>query len=158
MNTIECVCAFFLVEWKHSDGGKAMDKEHALQLGALIKERRLALGITTKELGERIGGVPNSTITRMEQGAFAAPSPEKLAGVARVLGISLADLYAYAGYSVPNDLPGFRAYLPARYRNLPAEAIDELTALFEALVSRHGLELDSEAPTNESEGALEAAS
>jgi transcriptional regulator with XRE-family HTH domain len=135
-----------------------MDKEHALQLGALIKERRLALGITTKELGQRIGGVPNSTITRMEQGAFAAPSPEKLAGIARVLGISLADIYAYVGYSVPDDLPGFRAYLPARYRNLPAEAVDELTALFEALVLRHGLDLDSDATTNESEGTLEVAS
>ena len=115
-----------------------MDKEQAERLGKLIRERRQALAMSTHELGARIGA-RNSTIIRIEQGAFAAPSPEKLAGIAEALGISLADMYGHAGYVVPNDLPGFHAYLPARYRDLPQEAIQELTDLFDALVARHAL-------------------
>mgnify|MGYP000965602044 CR=1 FL=1 len=115
-----------------------MDKEQAARLGELIRQRRHEVGMSTHELGDRIGA-KNSTIVRLEQGAFAAPSPEKLAGIADALGISLADMYGHAGYVVPNDLPGFHAYLPARYRDLPAQAIQELLDLFDALVARHGL-------------------
>ena len=115
-----------------------MDKDHAVRLGKLIRERRHASGLSTHELGERIG-TRNSTIIRLEQGAFAAPSPDKLARIAEVLGMSLADMYAHAGYAVPDDLPGFHAYLPARYRDLPESAIGELVDLFERLVARHGL-------------------
>ena len=128
-----------------------MDKEQAARLGTLIRQRRQALGMSTHELGERIG-TRNSTIIRLEQGAFAAPSPEKLAGIAEALGISLADMYGHAGYVVPNDLPGFHAYLPARYRDLPQEAIQELIDLFDILVARHGLVAQTEPATDE-EGA-----
>ena len=117
-----------------------MNSEQAARLGYLIRQRRQALGMSTHELGKRID-TKNSTIVRLEQGAFAAPSPEKLAGIAEALGISLADIYGHAGYVVPNDLPGFHAYLPARYRDLPHEAVQELTDLFEALIARHGLAL-----------------
>lgn len=117
-----------------------MDEEHAKRLGQLIRQRRQELGLSTHELGRRID-TKNSTIVRLEQGAFAAPSPEKLAGIAEALGISLADMYGHAGYVVPSDLPGFHAYLPARYRDLPHEAVQELTDLFEALVARHSLTL-----------------
>lgn len=120
-----------------------MDKEQAARLGHLIRERRHAIGMSTHELGKRIG-TKNSTIIRLEQGAFAAPSPEKLAGIAEVLGISLADMYGHAGYVVPNDLPGFHAYLPARYRDLPEAAVQELIDLFDTLVARHGLSLQSD--------------
>ena len=128
-----------------------MDKEQAARLGTLIRQRRQALGMSTHELGERIG-TRNSTIIRLEQGAFAAPSPEKLAGIAEALGMSLADMYGHAGYVVPNDLPGFHAYLPARYRELPQEAIQELIDMFDILVARHGLVAQAE-PAIEEEGA-----
>jgi transcriptional regulator with XRE-family HTH domain len=124
-----------------------MDKDQAERLGKLIRQKRQAAGLSTHELGERIG-TRNSTIIRLEQGAFAAPSPDKLARIAEVLGISLADMYGHAGYAVPQDLPGFHAYLPARYRDLPQEAIAELTDLFETLTARHGLVLQPESATD----------
>lgn len=130
-----------------------MDKDQAVRLGTLIRSRRQELGMSTHELGERIG-TRNSTIIRFEQGAFAAPSPEKLAGIAEALRISLADMYGHAGYVVPNDLPGFHAYLPARYRDLPQEAVQELIDLFETLVARHGPQ--PEAATVEGDTASEA--
>ena len=60
-----------------------------------------------------------------------------LVGIAPVVGMTLADIYARAGYAVPEDLPGFHAYLPARYRDLPAEAIAELTEVFDRLAAVH---------------------
>ncbi len=126
-----------------------MDKDRAQRLGKLIRERRLAAGLSTHQLGEQIGA-RNSTIIRLEQGAFAAPSPDKLARIAEVLGISLSDIYSHAGYAVPGDLPGFHTYLPARYRDLPESAVHELVDLFDALLERHGLTAaHGAAPTEE---------
>jgi transcriptional regulator with XRE-family HTH domain len=131
-----------------------MDKDRAERLGKLIRARRLAAGLSTHQLGERIGA-RNSTIIRLEQGAFAAPSPDKLARIAEALGISLADIYSHAGYEVPDELPGFHAYLPARYRDLPDSAVRELVDLFDTLLERHGLSPPSDsAPT---EAIVEAA-
>ena len=113
-----------------------MDKDQAARLGALIRKHRQDLGMSTHELGKIIG-TRNSTIIRLEQGAFAAPSPDKLARIAKALGMTLADIYSHAGYAVPDDLPGFHVYIPARYKDLPAEAIAELTELFDRLAALH---------------------
>lgn len=130
-----------------------MDKDRALRLGKLIRERRLAAGLSTHQLGERIGA-RNSTIIRLEQGAFAAPSPDKLARIAEVLGISLADIYSHAGYAVPEDLPTFSAYLPARYADLPESAVRELVDLFDRLLECHELTPPpGSAPAEETVGA-----
>jgi len=115
-----------------------MDKDQAKRFGELIRHRRQELGLSTHDLGKLVG-TQNSTIMRIEQGAFAAPRPDKLARIAEVLGMSLADVYAHAGYLVPDDLPSFHAYLPARYRELPVSAVAELTQLFDELLVRHGL-------------------
>lgn len=117
-------------------GGAEMDKEQAARLGELIRSKRIEAGMSTHELG-KIVGTRNSTIIRLEQGAFAAPSPDKLARIAEALGMTLADIYAHAGYAVPEDLPGFHAYLPARYKDLPADAIAELTEVFDRLATLH---------------------
>ena len=45
----------------------------------------------------------------------------------------------HAGYAVPEDLPEFHAYLPARNRDLPEAAVKELIDLFDSLIDRHGL-------------------
>lgn len=118
-----------------------MDKDQAKAFGEFVRKRRHELGLSTHELG-KIVGTRNSTIMRLEQGAFAAPRPDKLARIAEALHLTLADVYTWAGYLVPNDLPGFHAYLPARYRQLPQTAVEELTQLFNDLVARHQLELD----------------
>jgi transcriptional regulator with XRE-family HTH domain len=115
-----------------------MDKDEARRFGEFIRRRRQELGLSTYDLGTLIG-TRNSTIMRIEQGAFAAPRPDKLARIADALHLSLADVYAGAGYVVPDELPTFHAYLPTRYRDLPQTAIDELSKLFDDLVQQHGL-------------------
>ena len=105
-----------------------VDKEEAQRFGALIRRRRQDLGLSTHDLG-RLIGTGNSTIMRIEQGAFAATRPDKLARIAEALHLSLADVYARAGYVVPDELPSFREYLAARYRELPEAAAGELARL-----------------------------
>lgn len=129
-------------------GGEKMDKEQAARLGELIRRKRIEAGMSTHELG-KIVETRNSTIIRLEQGAFAAPSPDKLARIAEALGMTLADIYGHAGYAVPGDLPGFHAYLPTRYKRLPADAIAELTEVFDRLAALH---LTDTAETEELEG------
>ena len=43
-----------------------------------------------------------------------------------MLGISGADVFALAGYTVPSDLPTLRPYLSAKYRGLLVEDIDRI--------------------------------
>jgi len=129
--------SIFRGKLNHEGGVGIVDTEQAQRFGALIRRRRQELGLSTHDLG-RLIGTRNSTIMRIEQGAFAAPRPDKLAHIAEALRLSLADVYAHAGYVVPNELPNFHAYLPAKYRYLPQEAILQLSTLFDALVTKHG--------------------
>lgn len=116
-----------------------MDKEQAKRFGALIRARRHELGLSTYDVGNEIGST-NSTIMRIEQGAFAAPRPDKLARIAEVLDLSLADVFAGAGYVVPDQLPSFRTYLVTRYRNLSETSVDELVALFDSFNGAHSVD------------------
>jgi transcriptional regulator with XRE-family HTH domain len=134
-----------------------MDKDQAKAFGEFVRTRRLELKLSTHELG-RIVGTRNSTITRLEQGAFAAPRPDKLARIAEALKLSLADVYARAGYIVPGELPSFHAYLPARYKELPQAALAELSKLFEELMARHGIDTSAKTSDGLERRTLEATS
>jgi transcriptional regulator with XRE-family HTH domain len=120
------------------NGAILVTPAEAKALGALLRDQRKKLGLSTHQLGAQTG-MRQSTITRVEQGMFASPRPDKLARMAEVLGLSLADLFARAGYLVPDDLPSFHVYLPAKYRELPRSAIDELVAQFEVLLAEHAV-------------------
>ena len=113
----------------------------SVALGALLRQRREALGISKRRLA-KAAGLPDSTVLRLEQGLFTAPRPDKLARFAQLLGLRLADLYAKAGYIVPDELPSFASYLPVRYPKLPQEAVAELERHFDGLLERFGLSAD----------------
>jgi len=97
----------------------------------------------------KAAGVPDSTVLRFESGEFAAPRPDKLARFAQLLGLSLADVFAEAGYIVPDELPSFASYLPTKYPALPMEAVRELLEHFEELIARLGLVIDQPLPAME---------
>ena len=90
--------------------------------------------------------MPDSTIVRIESGFIASPRPDKLSKIARALGLSLAEVYGRAGYSVPEGLPTLRPYLRAKYRDLPPEAAEQIQAYAERLAQRHGVNLAGPAP------------
>lgn len=118
-----------------------MNHEQSKSLGELLRQKRKELGFTTYQLADA-AGVRNSTVVRFEQGKFAAPRPDKLARFASLLELPLADVYARAGYLVPEELPTFEPYLKTKYQDLPAAAIGELNQLFKELAARHGLGID----------------
>lgn len=49
-----------------------MNQEQAKALGALIRQKRLEMGLTTYQLGDA-AGVPNSTVVRIELGSVQMP-------------------------------------------------------------------------------------
>jgi transcriptional regulator with XRE-family HTH domain len=114
-----------------------MDQEQAKELGQRLRARREELGLSLRQLAEQ-ADMNDATIVRIEQGAFAAPAPDKLARIAEALGLSLADVFALAEYAVPDDLPSFQPYLRSRYRDMPREAVDDLNKAFDRIVRKHG--------------------
>lgn len=122
-----------------------MDEEQAKKLGALLKQTREARGLSMRQLAKLVD-VRDVTILRFERGDQAAPAPDKLARIANVLGLSLADVYALADYAVPNDLPSFTPYLRTKYRDLPADEIDKIQAYAARLARKHGVDLSGPAP------------
>src|SRR5437588_651456 len=79
-----------------------MDQDQAKELGNRLRAERERLDLSIRELAERTG-VNHSTVVRLEQGAIESPAPDKLGRIADVLGLSLADVYALADYSIPSD-------------------------------------------------------
>ena len=118
-----------------------MEPEQAAKLGRLIQDRRAALGLSLRQLAER-ADMNFATVARIEQGQFAAPGPDKLARIAGALGLSTADVFGLADYTVPGDLPSFQPYLRGKYRDMPAAAVDDLNKAFERIIRKHGYQPD----------------
>jgi len=115
-----------------------MNPKRAQALGAYLKDRRSALGLSTRALAS-LCNVNMATIVRLEQGAFIDPRPETLRAVAEGLGVSPSELLILAGYVRPEDLPSFDSFLRAKYPGLPNSAIAEL----DSVAKRHGLKSTS---------------
>lgn|GEM_PF-654060 len=122
-----------------------MEPDQAVELGQMLRERREALGLSTRQLSARTG-VNDVTISRIERGEFAAPRPDKLTRLAEALGLSAADVFAMADYVTPTELPSFTPYLRTKYRDLPAEAIAEIEQYAQRLANEHGVALAGPAP------------
>jgi transcriptional regulator with XRE-family HTH domain len=123
--------------------------EPAARLGLLIQQTRQSQRLSLRRLGS-MSGIPHSTIVRIERGEIARPRPDMLTALAKTLTIPIADLYAMVQYSAPHDLPSFAPYLRARYSDLPAQAIEELSRYFQHLASREGVSLEGP-PNHEDE-------
>jgi transcriptional regulator with XRE-family HTH domain len=98
-------------------GETDMNQQQALVLGNLLRARRQELGFSTYQLAAA-AGVNSSTVVRIELGQFAAPRPDKLAKFAKALKMNLAEVYAKAGYIVPEELPDLDTYLSTKYPDL----------------------------------------
>lgn len=122
-----------------------MNPKQAKELGRQLRARREELGLSLRDL-EKLTDVDNGTIVRIEQGAFAAPAPDKLSRIADALKLSLADVFALAEYSTPNALPSFAPYLRTKYRDLPVPAVEELERSFKRIAKRHGYDPAGPAP------------
>jgi len=113
-----------------------MNESQANALGAMLRERRNALGLSTYAVKDTTG-IPSTTISRIETGSFKAPRPDKLAKIAEALGLSAGELFARAGYLVASDLPEYATYLQTKHPELPMWAIERLQDLLAELLELH---------------------
>jgi transcriptional regulator with XRE-family HTH domain len=118
-----------------------MDKEQAKRLGKWLREQRQERNVSTTRLAKMVD-INDGTIVRLEQGHFAKPNPRLLSRIAMALALDLADVYAMAGYDVPEQLPSFQPYLRRKYSDMPAAAIADLDQAFARIVEKHGYEPD----------------
>jgi transcriptional regulator with XRE-family HTH domain len=102
-----------------------MNPERAQRLGEFLRARRIELDLSARQVARTVD-VRDSTIMRLERGAYAAPAADKLARIAGALELDLADVFALAGYVVPSSLPALPHYLKVRYPELADDAIGEL--------------------------------
>jgi transcriptional regulator with XRE-family HTH domain len=107
-----------------------MNQDQAKSLGRLLRRRRQELGLSQRKLAA-LTLMGDSSIVRLEHGQFAAPSPAKLSLLATALHLPLADIFARAGYLVPEELPSFEIYLQAKYPELSARTRSQLVRLFQ---------------------------
>lgn len=114
-------------------------------LAEAVAKARTAKGLSTRQLASEIG-IDQSNIVRLEQGSVAEPKPAVLEGLARVLDLELADLYALAGYTKPSELPTFTPYLRSKFADLPDQARAELERSFQSIANKYGYDADGPAP------------
>lgn len=105
--------------------------------GRYLRQTRQARGLSIRQLGAE-SGVSFAFIARLESGEYEKPGHEYLTKLARALDVPEQDLLALAGYTFPEGLPGFEAYLRTRY-DLPEEAIDQLDSYFDFISSKYDL-------------------
>ena len=132
-----------------------MKPEQSRQLGQLLKARREECGLSTHRLADATE-MDQATIVRLEAGSIVAPRPDKLSRIAQVLGISGADVFALAGYTVPGDLPTLRPYLQAKYRGLLKEDLDKIEAYVGRIAKKRGFELVEVATAAKTDSTWEA--
>jgi transcriptional regulator with XRE-family HTH domain len=115
-----------------------MRPDEAQKLADLLRMKRETLGLSAHEVARR-AGVNVGTVTRIELAQIPSPRPESLTAIGDVLGIPAADLFAVADWLPRKELPTFRPYLRAKYRELPDEAIAEIEGFLTQLARKHGV-------------------
>jgi transcriptional regulator with XRE-family HTH domain len=97
-------------------------------LGGFIAERRMAAGLSQRQLAARTGGLHHSLLARIESGEVERPSVEHLQRIADALELDVSDLLAYLG--AKPHLPEPRAYF-RRKLGMNAHEADVLAQLVE---------------------------
>lgn len=104
-------------------------------LAQALRQFRGDAGLSLRDLAER-SGINRGAISRLESGERVQPRAETLKRLAAALGIPTEDLYAAAGWKVPNELPSFKPYLRTKYGHLPSDKLTELEAIFQEISQR----------------------
>jgi transcriptional regulator with XRE-family HTH domain len=122
------------------EGTGPMNEDQAIELGEFLHSARMERGLSSRALA-RMTFMNDVSILRLEQGAVAAPAPDKLVRISEALGLDMADVFALAGYAAPTQLPTWRPYLRAKYAELPVQAVDELESFFGYLKNKYGADI-----------------
>lgn len=114
-------------------------------LGDLLVEARHGAGITLKAAAKE-AGISVGSLSLLEQGKHRSTSLERLASLAEVYSVEPTDFIEAAGYDLAPALPTLTPYLRTKYRQLPAEAHDEIAAAFQRIAAKYGMNETSTGP------------
>lgn len=106
-----------------------LHKPHALSI--ILRRERQRAHMTVRQLAENAGVAPSS-VSRIESGSIALPTPDLLQRLARALRIDVEELYEPAGYLAPTGLLALRPYLRAKY-GLADDAASRIEGYVQAL-------------------------
>jgi transcriptional regulator with XRE-family HTH domain len=115
----------------------SLTADQARRLGIFVGGRRRQLGLSMRQLAREIG-TNISTISALEAGTSLSPQPDTLKAIARVLNLSVSDLYVLNDWLPADELPTLKPYLRAKYRDLDEQAIADIEAYANQRAKRHG--------------------
>lgn len=115
-------------------------------LGSLLLAAREASGMTVRQASAE-SGVSVGLISLLEQGKSKSAGIERLIALSETYGVEPLDIIEAAGYNLTPTLPTFTPYLRTKYRQLPPEAHDEITAAFQRIAGKYGIDEHSTGPT-----------
>lgn len=124
---------------------------NGIRLGAVIRRARLDVGLSIRQLAERVG-VHHSFISRLESGDYTSAGPQILQRLSRVLELDERDLFALTGQEAPEGLPAFTPYLRAKYE-MSDEAAQALKDHWDYAVERFGIQPKPEPPQGDNRAA-----
>jgi transcriptional regulator with XRE-family HTH domain len=116
-----------------------MTPEEAERLADMLRTKRQKRGLSAHEVARR-AGVNVGTVTRIEAAQILSPRPDSLTAIGEVLGIAATDLFAITDWLPRKELPTFRPYMRAKYKELPDEAVSDIEAYFAKLANKYGLQ------------------
>lgn len=112
-----------------------MTKKQAQRVGALIAAARSRKRLTLREMTQ-LTGIPTTTITRIEQGDYSLPGPEKLSRLAEALEIDPARIDRASGSYLARSLPSVQTYFRSKEKASPEEIV-EIEAAVEAIREKY---------------------
>lgn len=117
----------------------SLTHNQALALAKILSARRQELGLSMRQVAAKVG-YNVATISVLEGATNLTPQPETLKAIARVLGLSVSDLFVVADWLPADELPAVLPYMRAKYRELPEAAIAEVEAFVSKLRAKHSLQ------------------
>jgi transcriptional regulator with XRE-family HTH domain len=92
----------------------SLTTEQAKELARIFRKRREEKGLSIRQLAAA-ANVHLGTVSGLEHGTNLAPQPEILKTIARVLELSMSDLFLIADWLPVDELPSLQPYLRAKY-------------------------------------------
>ena len=121
-----------------------MSEEGELSLGDYLRAARTKAGLSIRDL-ERVTGIANGYITKLERGQKTNPSAEVLLKLAEALELDASTLLAYIGMKSESLLPSPRVFFRSTYRLSDRETDEVLDMLTRYMEEKHkGGEHDEE--------------
>ena len=112
------------------------------EFGQFIKEKREALGLTQKALGEA-AGLSDAAIQRIETGSRKTPNWTSLCSIAKALELHPFEILQKAGYITSNDLEPYVSPIKG-LEQMNARELRYLQLFADFIISQRGCNSDSD--------------